>query len=95
MEDVRDTTCTHMLPRPGGECSGCGETTCRIGLDSCLCAVGYPYDLRCAECRDRPKRVDEGYCVCVPPRIPPRDVLSHDGLGRAGDTAEAARPETA
>lgn len=75
------TTCDHMASRPDGVCSNCGTTTCLAGLSTCLCQVGYPYELQCGECRDRPNRIDSGYCVCVPLNSPPRDVLSANGLG--------------
>lgn len=43
-----------------------------MGLDGCRCLIGWPYELRCGLCRDKKDRLDDGYCVCLPPRLPPR-----------------------
>lgn len=68
----RDVDCEHRLPCPNGVCSGCGTVVCHVGVDGCRCSVGWPYDLRCPDCRDAKGRIDDGYCVCVPPKLSPR-----------------------
>lgn len=64
--------CEHPGPLTGGKCGPCGATTCQYGVTGCRCSVGYPYELQCADCRDRENRMDNGYCVCIPSSIPPR-----------------------
>jgi hypothetical protein len=43
--------------------------TCRKGYPDCYCAVGWPYDKQCPDCRDTwPEgSFRDSYCVCPPP----------------------------
>jgi hypothetical protein len=44
-----------------------GGGYCRKGVEGCFCAVGWPYELMCSDCRDsRIKGDDKSYCVCPP-----------------------------
>jgi len=72
---MADLKCRHTSALPDGACERCGEKTCHIGVTGCRCAVGWPYELQCPECRDRPNRMDDGYCVCTPSVVPPRQAL--------------------
>lgn len=64
--------CKHEGELPDGICPTCKIVTCNIGKTNCRCAVGYPYELQCEECRDKKPRLDNGYCVCTPSKFPPR-----------------------
>jgi hypothetical protein len=39
---------------------------CRKKCPGCFCAVGWPYELQCPDCRDG-DRDKYSYCVCPPP----------------------------
>lgn len=64
--------CYHLHPNPDGVCSKCNRQTCKMGLPGCFCSVGWPYELQCLECRDMPRRFDNGYCCCTPTNLPDR-----------------------
>jgi hypothetical protein len=76
MIDSGRPKCAHRAAAPGGKCRACGVDLCHIGVEGCRCAVGWPYELQCPECRDIENRMDDGYCVCVPSFTPPRPTPS-------------------
>lgn len=68
-------SCEHTVPRPNGICSQCGTVICRIELEyGCYCAVGWPYEKQCVECKDVKNRIDQLFCVCVPVKLPDRSL---------------------
>jgi hypothetical protein len=61
------TACKHEGPAPEGLCAKCGAVTCRKCVPDCKCAVGFPYEEQCVECRDGRKPGDVfSHCVCPP-----------------------------
>jgi hypothetical protein len=43
--------------------------TCRLGIPTCYCAVGWPYDKQCPDCRDNwgDAKFRDSYCICPSP----------------------------
>jgi hypothetical protein len=64
--------CSHLHKNDKGVCNRCKQKTCSINVEYCFCAVGWPYELQCVECRDMPNRMDDQYCCCVPLTHPDR-----------------------
>jgi hypothetical protein len=65
--------CDHRCSCPNGCCSICGVQTCLIGINGCRCLIGWDYAQQCMDCRDLKNRLDDGYCVCIPNKLPPRE----------------------
>jgi len=42
---------------------------CHKGVSRCFCAVGFPYEMQCPDCRDNWKegQFRDSYCICPPP----------------------------